>query len=57
MLRLLFIIVAVLVVVAVAVAILRSLKSSKLDWTGIVFAAGFVALAFYLSHVTGIGWL
>jgi hypothetical protein len=57
MLRFLFLFAVMLVIAAVATAIVRSIRSSKLDWTGIAFAAGFVALAFYLSHVTGIGWL
>ncbi|BCH32534.1 hypothetical protein MesoLjLc_44640 [Mesorhizobium sp. L-8-10] len=30
-------------------------RSRSLDWSGIMFALGFVALAFYLRHVTGIG--
>lgn len=30
-------------------------RSRSLDWNGIMFALGFVALAFYLRHVTGIG--
>lgn len=33
----------------------RRLRGSDLDWTGIVFAAGFVVMAFWLRHVTGIG--
>jgi hypothetical protein len=57
MLRLFFIFAVLLFAVAVAAVVFRWLKSSKLDWTGIAFAAGFVALAFYLHQVTGIGWL
>lgn len=57
MLRLLFFAVVILFFVAVGAAILRSLRAARIDWTGVVFAVGFVALAFYLRHVTGIGLL
>ena len=33
----------------------RELKSADVDWKGWAVFAGFVALAFYLNHVTGIG--
>jgi hypothetical protein len=33
----------------------RELKGGRIDWTGWVVIAGFIALAFYLRHVTGIG--
>lgn len=50
-----------LVVVALLVAALslavfqcwRLLRSKRVDWSGVAFAIGFVALAFYLRHVTG----
>ena len=32
-----------------------ALRRAEVDWRGVAFAAGFVALAFYLSHATGIG--
>ncbi len=38
-----------------AARLMRSLKERRIDWTGIAFFIGFVALAFYLRHVTGIG--
>lgn len=47
-----------LLVVAVWLAmlqVLRLARSKKIDWSGVAFAIGFVALAFYLRHVTGIG--
>jgi hypothetical protein len=31
------------------------LKGRQIDWTGVSFAAAFVALAFYLRYVTGLG--
>ncbi len=57
MLRLLFFAVVLLVLVAAGAAIVRSVRSSNIDWTGVAFAVGFVALAIYLHQVTGIGWL
>lgn len=52
-----FVLIAAFVVVAWLVlgAIWRRLKAAGLDWNGIAFAAGFVVLAFYLRHVTGMG--
>jgi hypothetical protein len=55
MIRLLLI--AGLVVLAgyVLARICRGLKHADLDWTGIAFAVGFVVMAFWLRHVTGMG--
>ncbi len=47
-----------LVVAAIGFLLLklsRALKSASVDWTGIFAIAGFVAMAFYLRHVTGMG--
>lgn len=52
-----------LVVVAVLVGVVwllvlqaaRLVRGSAIDWKGLALAAGFVALAFYLRHVTGMG--
>ena len=33
----------------------RELKSANVDWTGVTAAVGFIALAFWLRHVTGWG--
>lgn len=57
MLRLLFILAVLLFIAAVGAAIVRSLRSAKVDWTGVAFAIGFVVLAFYLGHLTGMGLL
>ena len=38
-----------------AVQLYRFLKGRGVDWSGIAFAIGFVALAFYLRHATGLG--
>ena len=46
-----------LLVILVWVLLLKLFgKRRALDWNGVVFAIGFIALAFYLRHVTGIGW-
>ena len=52
-----FVLIAILVLVAGLIlrAVWRGLKSADLDWNGIAFAVGFVVLAFYLRHVTGMG--
>jgi hypothetical protein len=43
-------------VVLVWVLILKLFDRKRpLDWNGIAFAIGFIALAFYLRHVTGMG--
>ena len=49
--------VAILVVIAwlAIIRLIRFLKAKDVDWNGVAFAAGFVALAFYLRHVTGLG--
>jgi len=31
------------------------LRRTDIDWTGVTFAVGFVVLAFWLRHVTGMG--
>jgi hypothetical protein len=57
MLRLLFIIAVLLFVAAAGVAVFRSMRAARIDWAGIAFAIGFVALAFYLGHITGMSLL
>jgi hypothetical protein len=50
-----------LVVIALFVALIWILllklfdRKRPLDWNGIAFALGFIALAFYLRHITGMG--
>ena len=55
MIRFVFIAALILVSWLVLGAVWRRLKAADLDWNGIAFAVGFVALAFYLRHVTGMG--
>ena len=47
-----------LIVLAAWVLVLntaRLLKGKTIDWTGIAFMVGFIVLAFYLRHVSGMG--
>ena len=55
MLRL--VVIAALMVLAwlALIRIIRAVRAAKLDWSGIAFIVGFIALAFYLRHVTGMG--
>lgn len=52
-----FIVIALIVVVAwvVLVKLARDIRAARVDWKGWAIIAGFIALAFYLRHVTGIG--
>lgn len=52
-----FVIVALIVLAAWALALntVRVVRGMRVDWTGVAFMAGFVALAFYLRHVSGMG--
>jgi hypothetical protein len=47
-----------IVLVILCLALLKlavELKKAKIDWAGIAFACGFIVLAFYLRHATGMG--
>jgi hypothetical protein len=50
-------VIALIVIVAwiVIAKLVRDIRAAKVDWKGWAFIAGFIALAFYLRHVTGIG--
>lgn len=52
-----FVIVAVAMVIAwlLLLRLFRQIKEANVDWTGIAAIVGFIALAFYLHHVTGMG--
>lgn len=51
-----FVIVAVVAIVSglLLLRLFRSLGGRRIDWPGIAAMIGFVALAFYLRHVTGL---
>jgi hypothetical protein len=52
-----FVVIGLIVIVAwvLLLKLFRDIKASKVDWKGWAIIAGFIALAFYLRHVTGIG--
>ncbi len=52
-----FVVIALIVIVAwvLILKLFRDIKAAKVDWKGWAIIAGFIALAFYLRHVTGIG--
>ncbi|MBN9250984.1 MAG: hypothetical protein J0I86_10455 [Mesorhizobium sp.] len=56
MIRFVVIALIVLAVWLVLLNVLRLLRRKSIDWAGIATMIGFVVLAFYLHHVTGIGW-
>lgn len=52
--------IVILLIIAIAAWLLllklfRAVKGARIDWTGIATIIGFIVLAFYLRHVTGIG--
>ncbi len=51
------VVIALIVIVAwiVILKLTREIRTANVDWKGWAFIAGFIALAFYLSHVTGMG--
>ena len=52
-----FVIILPLIVVAwlLMVKLIKDLKSANIDWTGVTTIIGFIALAFWLRHVTAMG--
>jgi hypothetical protein len=55
MLRLVVIALIVIVVWVLLLKLFRDIRAAKIDWKGWAIIAGFIALAFYLRHVTDIG--
>ena len=55
MLRLVVIALIVILAWVLLLKLFREVRSAKVDWKGWAMFAGFVALAFYLHHLTGIG--
>jgi hypothetical protein len=55
MLRLAVIALIVIVAWVLLLKLSRDIKAAKVDWRGWAIIAGFIVLAFYLRHVTGIG--
>ena len=57
MIRVVVVALALAVAVWLALRVAREVGKADVDWRGVAFAAGFVALAFYMRHATGIGGL
>ena len=55
MLRLVAILVGLLLIALLVVMLLKAARNETIDWKTIGFVCAFVALAFWLRHVTGIG--
>ena len=55
MLRFVVIALIVIVVWVLLLKLFRDIKASRVDWKGWGIIAAFIALAFYLRQVTGIG--
>ncbi|WP_082982369.1 MULTISPECIES: hypothetical protein [Mesorhizobium] len=55
MIRLVVIALVVVVAWILLVKLIKQVKSANVDWTGITTIIGFIALAFWLRHITGMG--
>ncbi len=55
MIRLIAVAIGLVLLALIVIRLVREAGTLKLDWTGLTFACGFVAMAFYLRHVTGMG--
>ncbi|MBN9234527.1 MULTISPECIES: hypothetical protein [Phyllobacteriaceae] len=55
MLRIVFVVLIVLAVWVLVMKLYNAVKGANVDWTGVSFVIGFIVLAFWLRHVTGIG--
>jgi hypothetical protein len=55
MIRLVVIALVVVVAWILLVKLIKNLKSANVDWTGVTTIIGFIALAFWLRHITGMG--
>jgi len=57
MIRVVLVVLMVLAAAWLALRVAREMRKADVDWRGVAFAGGFVALAFYLHHATGVGGL
>lgn len=55
MIRLIIIFPLVVVAWLLVVKLVSDLKKASIDWTGVTTIIGFIALAFWLRHITGMG--
>lgn len=55
MIRLVIILPLIVVTWLLLVKVVSDLKKANIDWTGVTTFVGFIVLAFWLRHVTGMG--
>ncbi|MCV3209657.1 hypothetical protein OHD62_17595 [Mesorhizobium sp. YC-39] len=55
MIRLIIILPLVVVAWLLLVKLIKDVKNANIDWTGVTTIVGFIALAFWLRHITGMG--
>ena len=54
MIRLLLIALLAVAIGLVSIQIWKAARQARVDWTGIAFIVGFIAMAFYLRETTGL---
>ncbi|MEO9336981.1 hypothetical protein ABFT80_06035 [Mesorhizobium sp. SB112] len=54
MIRLILIALMISALAFLVMKIAREVKGANVDWTGVTFIIGFIAIAFYLRHATGL---
>jgi len=55
MIRLVFFALVALAAWVLLSQVVRRLKGADIDWTGVATIIGFIVMAFWLRHVTGMG--
>jgi hypothetical protein len=55
MIRFVAIAIGLMLLVLLMLKVARELRGADIDWRGVALALGFVALAFWLRHATGMG--
>lgn len=55
MIRLVIILPIVVVSWFLLMKLIKDVKNANIDWTGVTTIIGFIALAFWLRHITGMG--
>jgi hypothetical protein len=55
MIRLVIILAIVVVAWMLLVKLINDVRKANVDWTGVTAFVGFILLAFWLRHVTGMG--
>lgn len=55
MLRMVVLAAVIVLAWVVVMQLMKSVRARRLDWHGLAVMVAFVALAFYLRHLTGMG--